>query len=116
MKKDMRDPFEMKDKTGGMRVPTGYFETFQLKIEEEVNKEVVVMPTARASKRILPWVRRAMYVAAMLAGVLLVYKNAGQSVADETNVFSEYALTEDEVFSSSVTEYDLYEYLYAENE
>ena len=112
----MKDPFEMKDRTGGMRVPTGYFEAFHQRMEDEVGNAVLLSASGHTSKRISPWIKRAMYVAAMLIGVLWVYKQEGRKMTDEENVFREFAFTEEEMLSSSVTEYDLYEYLYVENE
>ena len=99
------------------RVPEGYFENLTARImdslpEKEAKKEPVKISLR---KRMTPW----LYVAAMLCGItfgIRFFVNYNQRETDNLSTVQKksepISLSEDDIMLSSVSNYELYEYLY----
>ena len=99
------------------KAPEGYFENLTGRImdslpEKESKKEPVKISFR---KRIAPWI----YVAAMLCGItfgIRFYVNYNQKETDNYSTAQKksdpISLSEDDIMLSSVSNYELYEYLY----
>lgn len=98
----------------GMRVPEGYFADFSKRMEALIDE----MPQEEAPKvslwmKVKPW----MYMAAMFVSFVVVFRvMIGPVSTAERNSFAaqaeEQALVEDAIYAS-VSDYDVYEYMYA---
>lgn len=113
MKKSVLDNIGRKS---GMSVPDGYFDSFPEKIMKRLPEtEPFSEEPVTVWDRVKPW----MYMAAMFAGIALMFKvftwnsDNGGNMADMNDVPME--LTSDEAealfFYDNVTDYSLYEYI-----
>ncbi len=114
-----KDPFELKRQASGMNVPEGYFAEFQKKMVSDISLEQQKQEIKNNTFSI--YMRRVMYLTAMLTGLVFTVNIATDSEDDFWNidglsyVASMVDMEKDEYISLSVSEYDLYEYLYAES-
>ncbi len=114
-----KDPFEVNRQASGMKVPEGYFAEFHKTMVSEISLEQQKQEIKNNTLSI--YMRRAMYVAAMLTGLFFTVNIATDSEDEFWNIDGLSYVTnmvdmeKDEYISLSVSEYDLYEYLYAES-
>lgn len=116
MKKNVLDNIGRKS---GMSVPDGYFDSFPEKIMKRLPEtEPFSEEPVTVWDRVKPW----MYMAAMFAGIALMFKvftwnsdNAGNSGNMASAEESLYELSSDEAealfFYDNVNDYSLYEYI-----
>lgn len=118
----MREEQEIKDfgtKDTGMRVPDGYFADFAGRMDALIDALPEQPATVEAPKvslwmKVKPW----MYLAAMFVSFVVVFRvfigpvSTSERIAS-ANQAEEQALVEDAIYAS-VSDYDLYEYMYAE--
>ena len=115
-----KDPFELKKRTSGMNVPEGYFAEFHNKMVSDISLEQQKLELNKRNTLTI-YMRRAMYLAAMLTGLFFTVNIVNDSQDDIWNIDGLSFVTDivdmekDEYIGLSVSEYDLYEYLYAEN-
>jgi len=99
------------------RVPEGYFENLTARIMDSLPEKEAKKETVKISlqKRMTPW----LYVAAMLCGItfgIRFFVNYNQRETDNLSTVQKksepISLSEDDIMLSSVSNYELYEYLY----
>ncbi len=114
-----KDPFESKKQASGMNVPEGYFAEFHKKMVSDISLEQQKQEVKRNTLTI--YMRRAMYFAAMITGLLFTLNIVSDSENDIwdidglTFVSDIVDMEKNEYINLSVSEYELYEYLYAKN-
>lgn len=116
----MREEKEIKDfgtRQPGMRVPEGYFADFANRMDALIDalpeEEKPLAPKVTLWMKVKPW----MYLAAMFISFVVVFRVFIGPVTTEERLAQakqaeEQALVEDAIYAS-VSDYDLYEYLYA---
>ncbi|MGL4293558.1 MAG: hypothetical protein ACRCSQ_08280 [Bacteroidales bacterium] len=115
----MKQEKEIKDfgvKQPGMSVPYGYFADFSSRMNELIDEECSTgKETIQVSfwQKVKPW----MYLAAMFVSFVVVFRVLIGPVSDSERMAAlqqteEQALVEDALFAS-LSDYDVYEYLYA---
>lgn len=105
------------EKETGMKVPDGYFADFSNRMEtliDEVSHEEA--PKVSLWTTVKPWI----YLAAMFVSFVVVFKVfIGPESAEERSMLAaqaeEQALVEETIYAS-VSDYDVYEYMYADAE
>lgn len=104
----------------GFKVPDHYFEDFsrkmELLIDQKVASEKEPAPKISLWGRVKPW----MYMAAMMASFVVLFRMvinpvANQEKAEIAQRAEEQTLMEDALYAS-ISDYDLYQYLYPESE
>lgn len=116
---DMREEKEILDfgtRKTGMQVPDGYFADFNSRMEGLIDAlpvEEKFAPKVSLWTKVKPW----MYMAAMFVSFVVVFRVLIGPVTTAERMASakqaeEQALIEDALFAS-VSDYDVYEYLYA---
>ncbi len=114
-----KDPFESKKMSSGMNIPEGYFAEFQKQMVSEISLEQNKKEIKKNTLTL--YMRRVMYLAAMLTGLIFTLNVVSDSENDIWDIdglsfVSDIVdMEQDEYISISVSEYDLYEYLYAKN-
>lgn len=113
MKKGILDNINRKS---GMKVPDGYFESLHERVMQNLpEKEILVERPAPVSFWTMakPWV----YMAAMFAGIALMFKVFAWTSDDMTNSKmeadakdSDTEIVEDFIFYNNVSDYTIYEY------
>ncbi|MEG1617840.1 MAG: hypothetical protein RR202_13610 [Bacteroidales bacterium] len=107
----------------GFKVPQGYFEEFEKRMDsliDEAQKEdrtqEHLAPVVSFSARVKPW----MYMAAMMISFVVLFRIfIAPEARDERAVLqarSEEQIVLEDALYASVSDYDLYEYLYPEGE
>ncbi|MEG1586511.1 MAG: hypothetical protein RR346_06515 [Bacteroidales bacterium] len=115
----MREEKEIMDfgtRKTGMKVPDGYFPDFNDRMNlliDQLPQEEVLAPKVSLWTKVKPW----MYLAAMFVSFVVVFRVLIGPVSDaertaQAKQAEEQALVED-AFYASVSDYDVYEYLYA---
>ncbi len=114
-----KDPFESKKISSGMNIPEGYFAEFHKQMVSEISLEQNKKEIKKNTLTL--YMRRVMYLAAMLTGLIFTLNVVSDSENDIWDIdglsfVSDIVdMEQDEYISISVSEYDLYEYLYAKN-
>lgn len=104
------------DRKCGMRVPDGYFETVADRITDKLSDiDLPAQEPVTLWKRVQPW----LYMAAMFAGIALMFKvfswsgTGGNDNTAQNQEIHESTTTEieDVFFYDNVTDYAIYEYI-----
>ncbi len=117
----MKDNIDIKDfgtHDTGMKVPEGYFEDFNKRMEALIDEQEAPVSAPKISMwaRVKPW----MYMAATFTAFVLMFRvminptatedrNAQLAAAEEQTAY-------EDVLYASLSDYDLYEYLYPDSD
>lgn len=116
----MKENTEIKDfgtRNTGMKVPEGYFDDFSRRMEVLIDREEThAAPAVSLWAKVKPW----MYMAATFVAFVVMFRILiNPTVNEERNAqmaaLEEQAVYED-VLYASVSDYDIYEYLFADSE
>lgn len=117
----MKENTEIKDfgtHDTGMRVPDGYFADFNCRMEALIDQEDShgLAPKISLWSKVKPW----MYMAATFVAFVVMFRVLIDPTAKEERSVQMAALEEQAVYEdvlyASVSDYDIYEYLYADGE